>query len=79
MVLGRSLLKEWLKEWPTYDDLTLTQWVADFVRCIQEGKSEEVSAYILDYLGNLMEDVSDFSWESAKVSHAIVLTNMEVD
>ena len=34
---------------------------------------------MLDYLGNLMEDASDFSWESAKASHAIVLTNMEAD
>ena len=34
---------------------------------------------MLDYLGNLMEDASDFSWESAKASHAVVLTNMEAD
>ena len=67
------------KNRPTYDDLTLTQWVAGFVRCIQEEKSEEASACMLDYLGNLMEDASDFSWESAKASHAIVLTNMEAD
>ena len=67
-----------LKNRPTYDDLTLTQWVAGFVRCIQE-KSEEASTCMLDYLGNLMEDASDFSWESAKASHAIVLTNMEAD
>ena len=26
------------KNRPTYDDLTLTQWVAGFVRCIQEEK-----------------------------------------
>ena len=42
------------KNRPTYDDLTLTQWVAGFVRCIQEEKSEEASACMLDYLGNLM-------------------------
>ena len=34
---------------------------------------------MLDYLGNLMEDASDFSWEAAKASHAILLTNMEGD
>ena len=34
---------------------------------------------MLDYLGNLMEDASDFSWEAAKASHAIALTNMEAD
>ena len=32
---------------------------------------------MLDYLGNLMEDASDFSWKSAKTCHAILLTNME--
>ena len=64
---------------PTYDDLTMSQWVSGFVRCIQEEKSEAAKFSMLDYLGNLMEDASDFSWESAKASHAIVLTNMEAD
>ena len=39
----------------------------------------EVGACMLNCLGNLMEDASDISWESAKASHAIVLTNMEAD
>ena len=47
------------KSRPSYDDWTLTQWVAGFVGCIQEAKSEEASACMLDYMGNLMEDVSD--------------------
>ena len=64
---------------PTYDDLSITQWVAGFIRCIQEEKSESNRASMLDYLGNLMEDASDFSWEAAKASHAILLTNMEGD
>ena len=64
---------------PTYDDLTMSQWVSGFVRCIQEEKSEAAKSSMLDYLGNLMEDASNFSWESAKASHAIVLTNMEAD
>ena len=64
---------------PTYDDLTITQWVSGFVRCIQEEKSASNRDLMLDYLGNLMEDVSDFSWDSAKAAHAILLTNMEAD
>ena len=64
---------------PTYDDLSITQWVAGFTRCIQEEKLESNRAAMLDYLGNLMEDTSDFSWEAAKASHAILLTNMEGD
>ena len=34
---------------------------------------------MLDSLGNLMEDASDFSWDSAKAVHAIILRNMEAD
>ena len=64
---------------PTYDDLSITQWVSGFVRCIQEEKSENNKASMLDYLGNIMEDASDFSWDSAKACHAILLTNMEAD
>ena len=64
---------------PTYNDLSITQWVSGFVRCIQEEKSDQSRSAMLDYLGNLMEDASDFSWESAKACHAILLTNMEAD
>ena len=62
---------------PTYNDLTITQWVSGFVLCIQEEKSDVARECMLDYLGNLMEDASDFSWEAAKSSIAIALTNME--
>ena len=49
---------------PTYDDLSITQWVSGFVRYIQEEKSEQSRSAMLNYLGNLMED--DFLWDSAK-------------
>ena len=42
-------------------------------------KLDAAKECMLDYLGNLMEDASDFSWEAAKASHAIALTNMEAD
>ena len=57
----------------------MSQWVSGFVRCIQKEKSEASKSSMRDYSGNLMEDASDFSWESAKASHAIVLTNMADD
>ena len=63
----------------TYCDLTITQRVSRFVQCIQEEKSDAARECILDYLNNIMEDVSDFSWGAAKASHAISLTNMEAD
>ena len=39
---------------PSYDDLTMSQWVSGFVRGIQEEKSEAAKSSMLDYLGNLM-------------------------
>ena len=35
---------------PSYDYLTITQWVSGFVRCIQKEKSENVRASMLVYL-----------------------------
>ena len=46
---------------PTYDDLTVTQWMSGFVRSLQEEKLGETRASMLEYLGSLMEDASDFS------------------
>ena len=57
----------------------MTQSVFDFVRCVQEENSDAARSSMLDYLSNLIEGASDFSWESAKASHEIVLTHMEVD
>ena len=64
---------------PTYNDLAIIQSMSGFVLCIQKEKSGAAKECMLDYLGNLMEDAFDFSWESAKASHAIVLTNVEAD
>ena len=41
------------------------------MRCIQEENSEATKASMLDYLSNIKEESADFSWESAKVSHAV--------
>ena len=46
------------KTHPSYDDLTISQWVSGFVRCMQEEKSEHNKTCMLDYLGNIMEDMS---------------------
>ena len=77
---GRAVKKsvDWAhKTRPTYDDLTITQWVFRFVWCMHEEKSEQSRTCMLDYLGNIMEDA--FSWDSAKACHAVVLTNVEAN
>ena len=63
----------------SYDDLTITQWASGLVWCMQEEKSEHNKACMLDHLGNIMEDASDFSWYSNKACHAVILTNMEAE
>ena len=63
----------------TDDNLSITQWVLGFICCIQDEKFEQSRSAMLDYLGILMEDASDFSLESAKACHAILLTKMEAD
>ena len=32
---------------------------------------------VLDYLSKIMEDANNFSWQSAKASHAVLLCRME--
>ena len=47
----------------SYDNLSWCQWVLGFA--------------MLDYLSEIMEDANDFSWQSAKASHAVLLCRME--
>ena len=42
----------------------------------EEQKNHTKNA-ILDYSSELMEDANDFSWQSAKASHAVLLCRME--
>ena len=65
------------KERVSYDQLNVTQWVAGFGRTIREELDPELKAHMLDYMIALMDDVNDFSWGSAKASHAVLLCHME--
>ena len=65
------------KERVSYDQLSVTQWVADFGRTMREESDPETRQYMLDYMISLMDDANDFSWISAKASHAVLLCRME--
>ena len=65
------------KERKTYDQLSVTQWVAGFGRIIKEGKNQEIKEHMLDYLVALFDDANYFSWDAAKARHAILLCRME--
>ena len=61
----------------TYDQLTLTQWVQGFRSNILEEKSGKCKDLMVAYLGDLMEDATDFTWHWAKAAHAVLLCEME--
>ena len=61
----------------TYDQLTLTQWVQGFCWNILEEKSGKRKDLMVAYLGDLMEDATDFTWQGAKAAHAVLLCEME--
>ena len=61
----------------TYDQLSLTQWVQGFCKNILEQKSSDRREIMVSYLGDLMEDATDFSWQGAKAAHAVLLCEME--
>ena len=65
------------KERISYDQLSITQWVAGFCRIMKEEKNSEIKDSMLDYLVSLFDDANDFSWDAAKASHAVLLCRME--
>ena len=65
------------KERVSYDKLNVTQWVAGFGRTMRDESDPTISQHMLDYLVALMDDANDFSWTSAKASHAVLLCRME--
>ena len=44
---------------------------------VLDEKDESVREKMLVYLSDLMEDANDFSWASAKASHAVLLCEIE--
>ena len=65
------------KERITYDLLNVMQWVAGFGRTMRDESDPELRKHMLDYLISIMDDANDFSWTSAKASHAVLLCRME--
>ena len=56
-----------------YNQLNVTRCMAGFCRIMREEKCDESNNCMLDYLIALLDDTNDFSWQSAKASHAILL------
>ena len=54
------------KNRPTYDSLSVFQWVAGFGRNVQHEPDPQKRQIMLDYMCDSMEDAQNFSWTSAK-------------
>ena len=65
------------KERISYDNLSVTQWVAGFGCIMREEQNSEIKNSMLDYLISLFDDANDFSWDAAKASQAVLLCRME--
>ena len=65
------------KERVSCDQLTVTQWVAGFGHAMRDESDPDVRQHMLEYLIALMDDANDFSWTSAKASHAVLLCRMK--
>ena len=61
----------------TYDQLSVTQWVQGFCKNILQQESSDRREIMVSYLGELMEDATDFSWQGAKATHVVLLCEME--
>ena len=60
----------------SYDALNWCQWISGFATIAREETNLDVKNAMLEYLSEIMEDANDFSWQAAKVSHAVVLCRM---
>ena len=65
------------KDRVTYNQLSPVQWMAGFCRTIRKESDMAVREHMLDYVIDLLDDATDFSWASAKASHAVLLCRME--
>ena len=65
------------KDMVTYNQLSPVQWMAGFCQTTREESDIKVREHMLDYVIDLLDDATEFSWSSAKASHAVLLCHME--
>ena len=56
----------------SYNQLSPIQWMVGFCRSIKDESDSKIREHMLDYCINLLEYATDFSWSSAKTTHAIL-------
>ena len=66
------------KKRPSYDTLNPMEWTSGIIKAALDLPNPQRDQK-LEYVSSLLEDAADFSFESAKACHAVVLTTMEND
>ena len=66
-----------LRKRPSYDQLTTCQWMLGFLRICQEEQDATIRENMVEYLTELLQDTCDYSWESAKGAHSVLLHRMQ--
>ena len=61
----------------SYDQLGVRQFVQGFSKNILDETDPKIYEKMLQYLSELMEDVTDFAWASAKAAHEVLLCELE--
>ena len=65
-----------MRKRPSYEHLTICQWLLGFLRIQQEETDTMIRDNMIAYLCELMQDACDFTWDSAKGAHAVLLHRM---
>ena len=61
----------------SYDQLSMLQQVQCFCKNVLEESDHSIREKMIQYMGGLMEDATDFSWQGAKAGHAVLLCEFE--
>ena len=61
----------------TYDQLTMSQWVQGFCKDMLDEPDPKIRENMIQYMEELFEDATDFSWQGAKAAHTVLLCEFE--
>ena len=62
---------------PSYEELTMTQWLLGFLRIAEEEMDQIKKQNMYTYLTELMQDAADNSWATAKGAHTVLMYRMQ--
>ena len=66
-----------LRKRPSYEELTMTQWLLGFLRIAEEERDQVKKQNMYAYLTELMQDTADNSWAAAKGAHAVLMYRIQ--